>query len=149
MKKIYLFGNGGHALSCIDAIERQKKFKIKGIFYKKNNYKKNILNYPLIKENDKNIKKILGKKYGLVCIGQIKTSKFRKKIFNKMKKEGFSPAKVISPRSTIYKNTEIGEGTIVMNGVVINPNVKIGKSLLKCVHPMKSNEAINHRLLFQ
>ena len=24
MKKIYLFGNGGHALSCIDAIERQK-----------------------------------------------------------------------------------------------------------------------------
>ena len=35
MKKIYLFGDGGHVLSCIDVIKKQKKFKIKGIFSKK------------------------------------------------------------------------------------------------------------------
>ena len=35
MKKLYLFGGGGHSLSCIDVIEKQKKFKIKGIIDKK------------------------------------------------------------------------------------------------------------------
>ena len=27
MKNIYLFGAGGHALSCIDVIEKEKKFE--------------------------------------------------------------------------------------------------------------------------
>ena len=31
MKKIILIGGGGHALSCIDVIESEKKFKIVGI----------------------------------------------------------------------------------------------------------------------
>ena len=35
MKKIILIGGGGHALSCIDVIEHEKKFKIIGIIDKK------------------------------------------------------------------------------------------------------------------
>ena len=31
MRKIILIGGGGHALSCIDVIEHEKKFKIVGI----------------------------------------------------------------------------------------------------------------------
>ena len=42
MKKIYLFGDGGHVLSCIDVIKKQKKFKKKGIFSKKPGLKRKI-----------------------------------------------------------------------------------------------------------
>ena len=95
MKKIYLFGDGGHVLSCIDVIKKQKKFKIKGIFSKKPGLKRKILNYPVIKESKKKLNKSKGINYGLVCVGQIKTPKIRIKIFNEMQKKGFLASKVI------------------------------------------------------
>ena len=38
MKKIILIGGGGHALSCIDVIEQENKFKIVGIVDSKEKY---------------------------------------------------------------------------------------------------------------
>ena len=35
MKKIILIGGGGHCKSCIDVIESEKKYTIKGILEKK------------------------------------------------------------------------------------------------------------------
>ena len=130
MKNLYLFGGGGHSLSCIDIIQNQKIFKIKGVFDKKFSSKKKILSYPLIKENALLIKRLKGKNFGLVTVGQIKTPNTRIKIFSNMKEYGFKPATVISSNSKIYKNVKIGEGTIIMNGVIINPNVKIGKNCI-------------------
>ena len=42
MKKIILVGAGGHCVSCIDVIEKEKKFKIFGLVNneKKKNFKK-------------------------------------------------------------------------------------------------------------
>ena len=117
-------------MSCIDIIQNQKIFKIKGIFDKKFSSKKKILNYPIIKEDALLIKRLKGKNFGLVTVGQIKTPNTRIKIFNKMKDYGFKSAIVISSNSKIYKNVKIGEGTIIMNGVIINPNVRIGKNCI-------------------
>ena len=105
-------------------------------FYCKNfSSKKKILSYPLIKEDTLLIKKLKGKNFGLVTVGQIKTPNLRIKIFSKMKEYGFKPATVISSNSKIYKNVKIGEGTIIMNGVIINPNVKIDKNCEKIAQP--------------
>ena len=130
MKKLYLFGGGGHSLSCIDVIEKQKKFKIRGIIDKKLKIKDKILDYPVVKESkifEKNNRKI---NYGLVCVGQIKSPKVRIKIFNEIIKRGIRPAKVISPHASISKDVKIGEGTIIMHGVIINPKAKIGKNCI-------------------
>jgi hypothetical protein len=35
MKKVFLIGGGGHCKSCIDVIENENKYKIKGIIDKK------------------------------------------------------------------------------------------------------------------
>ena len=48
MKNIYLFGAGGHALSCIDVIEKEKKYKIIGLFDNKFSQKDKVLNYPIL-----------------------------------------------------------------------------------------------------
>ena len=43
MKKIIIIGAGGHAKSCIDVIEKSKKYKIIGLFASKKELgKKNI-----------------------------------------------------------------------------------------------------------
>ena len=88
IKYLYLFGGGGHALSCIDVIQKENKFKIKGIFDKKYDTGQKILNYPIIQETS-----ISNKKsnffFGLVCVGQIKTPGSRIKIFKEMIKKNF------------------------------------------------------------
>ena len=126
MKNLYLFGGGGHSLSCIDIIQNQKIFNIKGVFDKNFSSKKKILSYPLIKEDTLLIKKLKGKNFGLVTVGQIKTPNLRIKIFSKMKEYGFKPATVISSNSKIYKNVKIGEGTIIMHNAFVNSSTNIG-----------------------
>ena len=59
MKKIYLFGGGGHALSCIDVIERQKKFKILGVVDEKLKLHQKILNYSIIEKSSLLKKKLV------------------------------------------------------------------------------------------
>jgi len=130
MKKLYLFGGGGHALSCIDVIEKQKKYKIIGVFDNKLKLNDKILNYPIIKEQNISIKNINSVKYGLVCVGQIKTPKFRIQIFDKILKTGFLPATVVSPLSAISRDVIIGDGTIIMHGSIINPKAKVGNNCI-------------------
>ena len=127
MKDLYLFGGGGHALSCIDVIKKENKFKIKGILDKKFRINQRILNYPIINEKSISNKK---NKYGLVCVGQIKSPENRIKIFYELIKKNFLPAKIISPFSSVSKDSKIGNGTIIMHGVIINPKVKIGKNCI-------------------
>ena len=39
MDELIIIGSGGHALSCIDVIERENKYKIAGIVDKKKKFK--------------------------------------------------------------------------------------------------------------
>ena len=122
MKNLYLFGGGGHALSCIDVVEKENKFNISGIFDKKYKLNSKILNYPILDEKKIVRKNLEENKYGLVCVGQIKTPKIRIKIFNELLKNNFVPATVISPFSSIPRDLKIGAGSIVMPLGVINSN---------------------------
>tara|TARA_A100001011_G_C14049231_1_gene731187 strand:- start:117 stop:725 length:609 start_codon:yes stop_codon:yes gene_type:complete len=126
--KIIIIGSGGHAASCINIIEKIKKYKIHGIVDNKSEIKN--LNYNLI-GSDKDLSKIKNKiKFAFIGIGQIKSSKKRKKIFENLKNKNFILPKIISENSLVSKYSQIGEGTIIMNFVHININVKIGKNCI-------------------
>ena len=78
MKKIVLFGGGGHCKSCIDVIETENKFEILGIVNENNGSKKSILGYPVL-GFDKDAFKILNKSVlPFISIGQIKSPNKRK-----------------------------------------------------------------------
>ena len=130
MKKLYLFGGGGHALSCIDVIEKEKQFEVMGIVDKKFKLTNKILGYPIIEEANILKKNNTEVKYGLVCVGQIKNPNTRIKIFNELIKKDFKLAKVVSPLASVSKGVKIGKGTIIMHGAIINPKVKIGKNCI-------------------
>lgn len=126
--KIIIIGSGGHAASCINIIEKIKKYKIHGIVDNKNEIKN--LNYNLI-GSDKDLSKIKNKiKFAFIGIGQIKSSKKRKKVFENLKNKNFILPKIISENSLVSKYSQIGEGTIIMNFAHININVKIGKNCI-------------------
>ena len=128
MHRLIIIGAGGHAKSCIDVIECEKKYKILGLV-DKNKIKK--LGAYKILANDSSLDKIkILSKNAFIGIGQIKSANLRKKMFLKLKKIGFNLPVIKSPHSYISKNSSIGEGTIIMHGAYIGPNVKIEKNCI-------------------
>lgn len=128
MKKIILIGGGGHCRSCIDVIEKEKKFKVLGIV----DNKKNILikKYKLI-GSDKDLDKISKKiKNAIITIGHIKNSDLRERLYKKLIKLKFNLPSVISPLAYVSKNALVGAGTIIMHRALININAKIGKNCI-------------------
>jgi len=129
MIKIILVGAGGHAKSCIDVIETTKTLKIAGII-DKNVGKKRISGYQVI-GSDKNLAKYKKKyKYAFIVIGQIKSSKIRKSIYNNLISLGYKLPIIKSKHAYVSKNSNIGIGTIIMHGAAVNTNVKIGKNCI-------------------
>jgi len=126
MNNIFIIGAGGHASSCIDVIESQKKYKIAGLV--SNSISNNTKYKILCKDNEieKKFKKI---KFAFIGIGQIKTPNLRIKFFKRLKKN-FSLPKIISPNSYISRQSYIDEGTIILHQSILNTNVRIGKNCI-------------------
>ena len=141
-KKLLIIGSGGHAQSCIDVVETTKKFSIKGLvdikkntLFKKYKVISNLDDFVKIKKISSNI---------LIALGQIKSSKLRKNIFEKFKKKKFNFPTIISPRALVSRYSRIGEGTIVMHGAFIGPNVEIGKN---CI--INTNAHLEHGVVIE
>ena len=136
MKNLILIGAGGHCVSCIDVIEKEKKYKIIGVVDKK---KIRNIKYKILSK-DKNFKKIILKcKNVLITLGQIKKTEKRVDLFNRAKKIGFKLPKVISPLAYVSKNAVVGEGSIIMHGAIVNAGAKIGRN---CI--INTNALIEH-----
>ena len=140
MKKIIIIGAGGHAKSCIDVIEKSKKFKIIGLFATKKELGNKLFGYSVVGCTLQDLRKIRKKtKYAFIAIGQIKSSNTRRKYYKKLKKMQFEFPSVISPLSYVSKHSRIGMGSIVMHGVKINAASKIGNF---CI--INSNALVEH-----
>lgn len=134
-KDLILIGGGGHCVSVIDVIEQQGLFNIKGIL-DSNSKNKNILGYPILGGDDLIPKLVNKNTFFLITVGQIKSSKIRRKIAQNLKRNSAKLATLISSYSYVSKHSSIGEGTVIMNGAIVNANTKIG---INCIINTKSN----------
>ncbi len=130
MKDLYLIGGGGHCRSCIDVIELEGKFQIKGIFDIRENVGKMVLGYPII-ATDQELEKYVSKEsYFLITIGQIKFYENRARFYLQLKNLNANLACVISPRAHVSNHARIGEGTIVLHDVLVNSSAKVGTNCI-------------------
>ena len=131
MNKIILIGAGGHAKSCIDVIEKTKKYKIIGLIDNKLSVGTKVLGYKVI-GTDSELKYLFKRdiKFAHIAIGSIKDSSLRKYLFVKLSEIGFKFPVIISPQALVSKYCYIDAGTIIMNHVIINTDVKIGKNCI-------------------
>jgi perosamine synthetase len=65
-----------------------------------------------------------------VVIGVNMQAEVRKKLFDRYKNLGYSFPAIVSPDAVVSSNLEIGEGSMIMDGVVVQPFVKIGKNCI-------------------
>lgn len=128
---ITLYGASGHGKVIIDILN-SSGVKIKSVL-DDNPKSESILGVPVIKTIDFDMSS-LGKT--IISIGN---NKVRKKLSKSLVVD-FAIA--IHPSAVISSNTRIGEGTVVMARVAINPDVTIGKH---CI--INTNATVEHDAL--
>lgn len=127
--KLILVGGGGHCISCIDVIEQEGKFEIAGIV-DVNKIGLQVLGYPILGGDDDLPALRKNYKHAFVTIGQIKTSRTRMKLFERLIFLGFNLPIIISPRAYVSRHAVIYDGSIVMHDVLINAQAEIGKNCI-------------------
>jgi sugar O-acyltransferase (sialic acid O-acetyltransferase NeuD family) len=139
---LILIGGGGHAKSCIDVIEQQGRFSIKGILDPAQPIGTRILNYEVI-GTDENISDWLSNNYWFaVTVGQVKNAVPRKRIFDVLKGYNANIATVISPLAYVSPHARIGTGTFVMHGAKVNAAAQVGNN---CI--INTNANIEHDVI--
>lgn len=128
---ITLYGASGHGKVIIDILN-SSGVKIKSVL-DDNPKSESIMGIPIFKTSDFDMSS-LGKP--IISIGN---NKVRKKLSNTLIAD-FTIA--IHPSAVISSNTRIGEGTVVMARVAINPDVTIGKH---CI--INTNATVEHDAL--
>ena len=105
MKKLIVLGSGGHFNSCAEVIENENKFIISGLVNNKSDKIKNFISHKYkYLGSDKDLKKLkLIYNYAFIAIGQIKSAKRRKNLFDKLKYIGFKIPIILSPSSNVSK----------------------------------------------
>jgi sugar O-acyltransferase (sialic acid O-acetyltransferase NeuD family) len=129
MKKVILIGAGGHAHSLIEVIESSVMYEIKGIVVNDKDIVGEVLGYPVI-GNDNDLPELVHKDMNFViAVGQIKTSEIRQRLFNYLKKElGANFPVVKASTAYISNHSQVGCGTVVLHGAVVNAKSKIGEN---------------------
>jgi FlaA1/EpsC-like NDP-sugar epimerase len=127
---LVLFGAGGHARACIDVIEEQDRYKVVGLIGLQEEVGKTVDGYEVI-ASEQNLSEISRyAPYALVAVGQIKSAHKRINLYKNAIESGFELAIVISPHAYVSSRAQVGFGTIVMHGAVINSNAKVGTNCI-------------------
>ncbi|MDO5150965.1 MAG: NeuD/PglB/VioB family sugar acetyltransferase [Oscillospiraceae bacterium] len=124
MEDIILVGFGGHAKSIADCIERGRQFNIVG--YTDN--QESISKYKYLGDDDvlqeyfeKGVRNVV------ICLGYLGKGDIRERLYNKIKKIGYSFPVIKDPSSIVSDTAVIGEGTFIGKGAIINAEASIGK----------------------
>lgn len=145
-KEIILIGGGGHCKSCIDVIEAEGKYRIAGILDTPEMHGNKILGYEVI-GSDADLPRLIKKfDHFLITVGQIKSFKKRKQLFEMVKKAGAKLSTIVSPNAYVAGSAKIEEGTIVMHHAVVNASAAVGKNCIINTKALIEHDAIigNH-----
>jgi len=127
---ILLIGAGGHALSCIDVIEAGRRYRIEGLLGLPEEKGGERLGYPVVgSDEDLHVLARPGRN-ALVCIGQIKSPEGRMRLFARLLELGFCLPAIVSPKAWVSPHADLGAGSIVMHGAIVNAGAKVGNNCI-------------------
>ena len=127
MEKIVLIGASDHCRYTIDIIEQEGKYEIAGILDKNLPIGENFGGYEILGYLD-DLEYILSNsnvKGGVIAIGDNFTRRTVRREISTIATD-FSFVNVIHPSVVLGKDVELGEGCVLMAGVIVNNNCKIG-----------------------
>lgn len=126
MENIIIVGGGGHSKSIISVIKRSNLFNVIGYTDIVDKGKQLDVNYL---GNDSILEKYFTEGicfYAAIGVGQVNMNNKRIEIIERVSKIGYKFPQIISTNSIIGQEVEIGSGTAILDGVVVNSGTRIG-----------------------
>jgi len=124
---VFVYGGGGHAKVVIDILERMKDVKPAFVVDDTKRRGAKLCGYPVIGGGEALLAGGRRVKAGIVAIGD---NAARARVAAWLTEHGFRAASAIHPAATIARDVEIGKGTAVMAGCVINSGARIGSHVI-------------------
>lgn len=123
---ILLIGAGGHARACIDVIEAQGRFEVRGLVGQAHEVGMDILGYRVL-GSDADLPALLAQcAHALVTVGQIASPDLRMRIAAQLAGMNVHLPAIVSPRAHVSRHAVVGAGTIVLHGAVVNAGARVG-----------------------
>jgi len=142
MDKIVVIGGGGHAKVVISLLKKKLDYKICG--YTDVVDKGSILDVPCLGDDS-----VLGDLLEhdevsnvVIGIGDTGNASLRMSLIEKALRTGFSFPAIISPQAVVNEDVTFGEGTVVMDGVVVNSGTKIGRFAIINTHSSIDHDCV-------
>jgi sugar O-acyltransferase (sialic acid O-acetyltransferase NeuD family) len=129
-EKIILIGGGGHCQSCIDVIELEGRFTIDGIVDVPEKKHQTVLGYSVVGSDADLGRLIKACPNVLITLGQIKSSRRRRELFNDLLQMGAHFPVIQSPLAYVSPHALVAEGTIIMHQALINVGAKVGRNCI-------------------
>lgn len=134
-----ILGTGGHAKSIYDIVKNKKNI----YFFDKKNKQFIVDNKKFTVKNEIDLLINYKRKISKIIIA-IGNNKIREKNFKMLKKNNFKFDTLIHPKSYRACGSKIGEGSVVMQGTLINTDTIIGNN---CI--INSHASIDHDCLIK
>ncbi len=126
MKSLLLIGCGGHARSLIDLIESIGQWHIHGLVGLPEQVGSRVLGYPVIGSDADlpSLREICPA--AVLAIGQLPDPGPRQRLAAQLEHLGFQFPVLTSPHAVVSRHAQLGPGTTVGHGVIVNAAVVVG-----------------------
>jgi sugar O-acyltransferase (sialic acid O-acetyltransferase NeuD family) len=128
-KNIFIYGSGGHAKVVIDAARQQGKSVQSAFDDDAKQAGKTFLGCLILGGRDElqEHSARLGQHTGIVAIGD---NGVRASVAHWLEEAGFKLVTIIHPHTSISEGVEVGRGTVIMAGSVINADALLGRNVI-------------------
>jgi sugar O-acyltransferase (sialic acid O-acetyltransferase NeuD family) len=127
-RRVFVFGASGHAKVVIDAIEREGRDAIAFVCDDAADKQgTELMGYRVVGGREALLERRMEAAAGIVAIGD---NRIRMNVAAWLVDHGWQLTPVVHPAAAIARDVEIGEGTVVMAGCVINSGARIGRNAI-------------------
>ena len=139
MEDIIIAGFGGHGKSVADCIQRLNRYSIVGYTdLEPHSSRYQYLGTDDVLEEyfDKGICNVA------IGIGFMGRGSIRSRLYDRLKKIGYLLPAIVDPSAIISETAQIGEGTFIGKGAVLNADAKVGKMAIINTKALIEHESI-------
>jgi sugar O-acyltransferase (sialic acid O-acetyltransferase NeuD family) len=130
LKRIVLLGAGGHGVSTIDLVEQTREYEIIGLLDSRPQALEAVHPYPILGPFEQMAAQRAKFDFAFVSVGQIGSPGIRQSLFSTITEFGISCPTLVSPHAYVSKRADVGPGTGVFAGAVVNAAAQIGKNCI-------------------
>jgi sugar O-acyltransferase (sialic acid O-acetyltransferase NeuD family) len=139
---LLLVGAGGHAKACLDVIEAEGRFSVGGVVGLPAEVGRRLLDYPII-GSDADLAALLGAHpNAFISLGQVRTAQPRVRLFAELVQLGFQLPVIVSPLARVSRHAQLGAGTIVMHGAIVNSGAVVGRNCIINTHALIEHDTV-------